>query len=253
MLNIQTMNNRVWLKYYIGMAKDNKFEELRLEHGINGSVYIDIFMIIWAASAQYNGVFQKSDGVPHDKLSLRVLFMAMLSYLTEDMLEECFQALESKRLIDRKDNGIITITNFAKYQVVNSTERTKDYRERQKRDGLITQAIHEFNAITGKKFSTKTEETRHAINARFAEGHTLEVMKKVIRLKYEEWKDTPKMQKYITPRTMFRPSNFDRYANEIPDGFSTAERFNVKDAFGNRMSVTQEEFDAAEKGFLTKI
>jgi uncharacterized phage protein (TIGR02220 family) len=118
---------------------------------------------------------------------------------------------------------------------------------------VITDVIHLFNKITGKRFSLKTEETRHAINARLSEGHTLEDIEKVINLKYQEWKDQPKMQRYITPRTMFRPSNFDRYVNELPDGYSTAERFDVKDAFGNIMSVTQEEFDQAEKGFLTKI
>jgi len=235
------------------MAKDNKFEEIRLEFGKDGSVMIDIFMIIWAASAEFDGVFQKSRGVPHDTLSLRVEFMSFYSYIADDFLELTIQTLEKKRLIKRDSKGFITIINFAKYQEPTSVERVKEFRERQERNSVITDIIHKFNKITGKNFSTKTEETRKHINARLAEGHTVEEVERVIAMKYNEWKNVPKMRQYITPQTIFRPSNFDRYVNSVPNGFSTDPRFDVEDAFGNKLSVTQEEFDKAEKDFLTKL
>ena len=38
--------------------------------------------------------------------------------------------------------------------------------------------------------------------------------KKVIDIKVDQWLDHPKMDAYLTPQTLFRASNFERYLNE---------------------------------------
>ncbi len=70
-----------------------------------------------------------------------------------------------------------------------------------------------FNQITGKNF--KQVETHHAlIRARLNEGHTVDEVKSVIRMKHEEWKDT-RFEKFIDPQTIFKASKFNKYVGNI--------------------------------------
>ncbi|HEM3122670.1 TPA: phage replisome organizer N-terminal domain-containing protein [Streptococcus suis] len=70
------------------------------------------------------------------------------------------------------------------------------------------------------------QETRHTykfiathtkfIQARYKDGYTLEDFKKVIDTKVAQWKNNSQMAKYLRPKTLFSPSNFDSYLNEVP-------------------------------------
>ena len=53
------------------------------------------------------------------------------------------------------------------------------------------------------------------MRARIAEGYTVDDFKKVIDIKAEEWLGT-EMDKYLNPSTLFRPSNFEKYLNQVP-------------------------------------
>ncbi|NQS64754.1 prephenate dehydrogenase, partial [Streptococcus suis] len=44
----------------------------------------------------------------------------------------------------------------------------------------------------------------------------LEDFKKVIDTKVAQWKNNTEMAKYLRPKTLFSPSNFDSYLNEAP-------------------------------------
>ena len=52
------------------------------------------------------------------------------------------------------------------------------------------------------------------IKARINEGFTIDDFKKVIDIKTAEWKDDPKMSKYIRPETLFS-NKFEGYLNQI--------------------------------------
>ena len=68
-----------------------------------------------------------------------------------------------------------------------------------------------LNQTTGQNYSPTRKATQGAINGRLAEGNTVEDFKTVIRSKAEEWLHDDKMRKYLTPDTLFRPSNFEKY------------------------------------------
>lgn len=70
-----------------------------------------------------------------------------------------------------------------------------------------------LNAKAGKRFSSASQPCRESINARFAEGRTLEDFKIVIDKKCDEWLNT-NMEKYLRPSTLFRPTNFENYLNQ---------------------------------------
>jgi uncharacterized phage protein (TIGR02220 family) len=83
-----------------------------------------------------------------------------------------------------------------------------------------TLVIDFLNAKTGKKFSARNPRGNPTANAdfilaRFREGYTVQDCKSVIALKCREWLHDEKMSKFLTPETLFRRSNFERYIGEI--------------------------------------
>jgi uncharacterized phage protein (TIGR02220 family) len=77
-----------------------------------------------------------------------------------------------------------------------------------------------LNLKTGKKYAAKNPRGMPTSNAEFVmhrlkEGYTVDDMKAVIALKYREWGHDERMSKHLTPETLFRRSNFERYVGEI--------------------------------------
>lgn len=72
--------------------------------------------------------------------------------------------------------------------------------------------IEYLNMKTGSKFKATTKPYIQAIRSRLKEGYTVDDFKTVIDKKSREWKGT-KLEKYLTPKTLFAPSHFDTYLN----------------------------------------
>lgn len=72
--------------------------------------------------------------------------------------------------------------------------------------------IEYLNMKTGSKFKPTTKPYIQAIRSRLKEGYTVDDFKTVIDKKCREWKGT-KLEKYLTPKTLFAPSHFDTYLN----------------------------------------
>lgn len=74
--------------------------------------------------------------------------------------------------------------------------------------------IEYLNALTGSKYDYKGKETRAMIRARFASGFTEQDFYDVIKVKADQWIGDNKMQSYLRPSTLFRPTNFEDYLQE---------------------------------------
>lgn len=72
--------------------------------------------------------------------------------------------------------------------------------------------IEYLNQKTGSKFKPTTKPYVQVIRSRLKEGYTVDDFKTVIDKKCREWKGT-KLEKYLTPKTLFAPSHFDTYLN----------------------------------------
>ena len=72
--------------------------------------------------------------------------------------------------------------------------------------------IEYLNLKTGSKFKPTTKPYVQAIRSRLKEGYTVDDFKTVIDKKCREWKGT-KLEKYLTPKTLFATSHFDTYLN----------------------------------------
>jgi uncharacterized phage protein (TIGR02220 family) len=93
----------------------------------------------------------------------------------------------------------------------------------EKKRTLLDQAeevIEMLNQKTGRSYRAKNPRGAPSANAdfiiaRLREGYTLSDCKAVIGAKYRQWAHDEKMVKFLTPETIFRRSNFERYLGEI--------------------------------------
>ena len=74
--------------------------------------------------------------------------------------------------------------------------------------------INSINEEANTNFRNSSN-NRKLIHARLADGYTEEELIKVIKFKANQWKDNEKMKKYIALTTLLRPSNFDKYIQEV--------------------------------------
>ncbi|MDR7817100.1 conserved phage C-terminal domain-containing protein [Riemerella anatipestifer] len=74
--------------------------------------------------------------------------------------------------------------------------------------------LKKFNEITGRRFR-ETKANLQGISARLKDGYTEQEILEVIQLKTLEWKKNPTMSVHLNPVTIFRPSNFDKYINQV--------------------------------------
>jgi uncharacterized phage protein (TIGR02220 family) len=72
--------------------------------------------------------------------------------------------------------------------------------------------IDYLNQKTNRKYG-KIDSHIKPISNRLKDGYTEDDCKYVIDVKYQEWKGTD-FEKFLTPTTLFRPSNFDKYRNQ---------------------------------------
>ena len=74
--------------------------------------------------------------------------------------------------------------------------------------------INSINEAANTNFRNSSN-NRKLIHARLADGYTEEELIKVIKFKANQWKNNGKMKKYIVLTTLLRPSNFDKYIQEV--------------------------------------
>lgn len=75
--------------------------------------------------------------------------------------------------------------------------------------------ISYLNEKTGSSFRTNSQSTIKLLNGRFKEGYTEKDIIAVIDLKCKQWLRDLKMKVYLRPETLFSPSKFESYINEV--------------------------------------
>ena len=77
----------------------------------------------------------------------------------------------------------------------------------------IESIVRHLNDVLDTNYRPSGKKTKAVINARLAEGHTLEDFKIVIDKKYAEWVNDPEFSKFLRPETLFG-NKFEGYLNQ---------------------------------------
>ena len=247
-----------WFKHAIGMATDDKFKKIHMNYNEKFFVWYWMWDVMLECAAKDGGWFRQGKDKPHDKDSLIIKFELAYRSFGDNIIPEGLGCFSDEELITVDDKGFMYITNWEKYQHgCLSTPRVQEHRENKQLEADVTDVIRELNTVTGKTYRDKTESHRQSIRGRFADGYSKEDMYAVIRHKQADWGNDKQMHKFVTPDTLFRPGNFDRYLNEItPEkrvAMGNGTILNCENIYGKIVSITQEQFDAAEKGFFTIV
>lgn len=81
----------------------------------------------------------------------------------------------------------------------------------------VEEILNYLNEKTGKKFTSRSKSSVKMIKDRLREGYVVDEFKAVIDNKVAAWGNNPDMKIYLRPETLFRPSHFDSYLNDIED------------------------------------
>lgn len=117
----------------------------------------------------------------------------------------------------RPTDSASALRRQAKPSKLNRSQAKKSKKQRLSED--TTKVIEYLNKKAGKRFSPKTKSNREKIMDRLKEGFTFEDCKTVIDKKYADWHGVTFQSgalgdNWLTPITLFRPKNFERYLNE---------------------------------------
>ncbi len=94
-------------------------------------------------------------------------------------------------------------------------DKEKEKEKENKEEKEVDIVIECFNKIVGTKYKTGEKSVRENIHARLCGGYTIEDCIKVIQTKKEDWEHDEKMIKFLRPSTLFRPTKFPEYLNQV--------------------------------------
>lgn len=81
----------------------------------------------------------------------------------------------------------------------------------------VSKVLNYFHRLTGKRYFTKGWNLHH-IGARLKDGFTVRDLELIIKDRYEDWNNNPKMHKFVRPKTLFPSvSRCEKYYNDMLD------------------------------------
>ncbi|WP_213025484.1 conserved phage C-terminal domain-containing protein [Brevibacillus reuszeri] len=132
--------------------------------------------------------------------------------------------------VNANNNAINEDSNPVQLELLPAETPQKKVNEKKvKETNIYEQILNYLNEKTGKKYSAKSEANKKLINGRMSEGRTVEDFIYVIDVKCSHWLDDTKMNEYLRPSTLFRPSNFDEYLNQKPQQTSSKQKADPRD------------------------
>lgn len=170
-------------------------------------------------AAQFDGLWNGNDEMdPRDKYLLKAfeffLRPAVCTYKkgnrANKQKSEAAKAAAERRREEKSDGEPKKQTQTKKKKSAESPELAAQMQE----------AMDYYNRVCGRN-RTLTETSRKSLS-RILHKYSIEDVKAVIKLKYNDWQDDDKMSKYLVPDTIFRPSNFDRYVQDAREVSATA-------------------------------
>ena len=219
--------------YYSILTADVRYDKRLKKHADCKVLYSEIT----ALSNKYgyckanNKYFAELYDRPITRISKWINLLKELGYLKVEMIyKENSKEIQERRLypistpinsngnrgIDVNDKGGIVVDGKDNITSINNINISdKDNSESNNKNRFnYSKLINSINEVANTNFRNSSN-NRKLIHARLEDGYTEEELIKVIKFKANQWKDNEKMKKYIVLTTLLRPSNFDKYIQEV--------------------------------------
>lgn len=237
------MKRQKYFKVYVDSMYDIKFKKLKLKKTADFSHYWLLWSLILNEAAKEGGLVKCTED------DWELLFNLVSKQVGQKTVEQMIYDMRDVGLLE-VDMFSVIVKNWKRYQFPAPPAKADEDLEKK-----IDDVILAFNEITGSRYSKKTEGNRELIRGRLKEGRSVEELVAVIKDKFKKWGSDHKMKLYVRPSTLFRPTNFDNYLNEIPkdivDAATSGTLLHVRNMYGVEKDITQEEYDKASPGFYT--
>jgi uncharacterized phage protein (TIGR02220 family) len=161
------------------------------------------------------------EDVQFENPALYAMFVPVKKRLDEDRIKYQEKVDRVKTNSERNRNEIDTKSERNRNEIAGDNDNVNDNVNDSKDKDIMSDQVSEIVDYLNEKLGTrykKSKSTTSQIKARLEEGHTVDDFKTVIDKKVRSWKDDPKMSQYLRPETLFRPSHFESYLNEIETG-----------------------------------
>ena len=244
-----------WIKICTDIFDDEKILLIESMPEADSIIVVWFKLLCMAGKQNNGGVFMLNEKIAYTDEMLATIFRKPLN--TVRLALKTFERFGMIEVV----NDAYTIPNWEKHQSLDKLEKAKErnrqrvaaHREKQKqiaqcndysnvtvtpcnaidkdkdkdkeKDNIYSQIISRLNEKAGTNYRASGQATKRHINARLAEGFTVDDFFTVIDKKYSEWKGT-EMEKYLRPETLFG-TKFENYlnskittqntANETPD------------------------------------
>ena len=233
-------------RYYWLQLKDDFFnsKEMKLMRKLPGGEEITIiYLKMMLASLAEQGKLY-FEGLAEDLAEE----LSLLIDEDPEAIRLTLMFLTKKKLLTTSDNYQFNLEQVPEMvgSETASTRRSRKHRENQKALQCNTDAtkgngdidkeqkaqldvyneiIKYLNDKTGSHFKPTSKSTQRLINGRVSENYSIDDFKHVIDVKTIEWKNNPKMSKYLTPDTLFNATKFEKYLNQkMPPSASTQQQ-----------------------------
>lgn len=133
---------------------------------------------------------------------------------------------ERKKQLELTDNVISRVTSRDGTDIDKELDIDKD-KERDKEHIPYSKIIDYLNEKTNKRYKV-TQKWKDLIKARWNEGQREDDFKKVIDVKTQQWINDAKMNRYLSPQTLFG-NKFDMYLNEFQPPITSARLNEVEE------------------------
>lgn len=223
--------------YWLKLKRDFfKRHDVRIiEEMPNGKDYILFYLKLLLESIDHEGELRFSDTIPYNEQMLSVITntnidivrSAMKVFVELNMIEifddQTIYMAEVQKLIGSETAGAERVRKHRQNRKLlqcntdetkSNTEIDKDTdknKDKEKKKEIYKSVLDRLNEKAGTNYRASSKATQGHINARLAEGYTLEDFFTVIEKKCAEWKGS-NMEMYLRPETLFG-SKFESYLN----------------------------------------
>lgn len=241
-----------WIKIAVGIFDDEKILLIESMPEADAILVIWLKLLTFAGKQNNGGVLLMNDTLPYSDEMLATIFrrplntvrLALNTFVKLGMIEIVNDTItipkwekhqsedklakireqnanrqrkhrdKQKLLLENNVTGNVTVT------LCHGTEEDTDTEGELESDLNLNiycrecvEIVNYLNEMCGTSYRTNTHKTKNLIRARINEGFTVDDFKTVICKKAKQWKDDPKMCKYLRPETLFS-NKFEGYLNE---------------------------------------